>query len=106
MSKAKESNPEEPVLKKEKVVKEASAPIQADVFIYVGPTSKRLTRYASFTNGLPTHLEEHFTACPVLRKLFIPVEEFMQFEQHVTDSSSVEYMLFQKASDYFKGVKE
>lgn len=88
---------------KKETPKKASA--KAGVFIYVGPTSKKLTRYASFTNGLPTHMDEHFKGCPVLSKLFIPVEQFTVFEQQLADSSSVESMLFKKAQDYFEGVK-
>ncbi|BAQ11448.1 hypothetical protein OXB_2978 [Bacillus sp. OxB-1] len=86
------------------VNKKTSAQEKADVFIYVGPTTKQLTRYASFTGGLPVHMKEHFEECPVLKKLFIPTSEFSGFEQRVTDSSSVESMLFNKVKNYFEGV--
>lgn len=91
--------------KNTKVKKDKKAPATAGVFIYVGPTSKKLTRYASFTNGLPIHMDEHMKGCPVLSKLFIPVEKFADFEQQLTDGSSIESMLFKKAQEYFEGVK-
>lgn len=75
------------------------------VLIYVGPTTKQLTRYASFVGGLPTHMDEHFEKCKVLKKLFIDTKDFGEFEQSLSDASSVETMLFNKVQDYFSGVK-
>lgn len=86
-----------------KKVKEASV-AEADVFIYVGPTTKQLTRYASFTGGLPLHMGDHFEKCKVLEKMFIPTSRFVAFEQQLTDSSSMETMLFNKVQDYFNEV--
>ncbi|PIC80541.1 hypothetical protein CSV75_01755 [Sporosarcina sp. P18a] len=83
-------------------VKETSAAVQ-DVSIYVGPTSKLLTRYASFTGGLPTHISEHFEKCKSLQKMFIPTSKFIEFEQSLKDPSSAETMLFNKVRDYFTG---
>lgn len=88
-----------------KAIKEASAEKSADVLIYVGPTVKQLTRYASFVGGKPEHLKEHFEKCKVLEKLFIDPKEFAPFEQQLTDASSVETMLFKKVQDYFSEVK-
>lgn len=75
------------------------------VLIYVGPTTKQLTRYASFVGGLPTHMEEHFEKCKVLKKLFIDTKDFSEFQQSLLDASSVETMLFNKVQEYFSEVK-
>lgn len=83
-------------------IKKASAKENADVLIYVGPTIKQLTRYASFVGGRPEHLKEHFEKCKVLEKLFIAPEKFTEFEQQLTDASSVETMLYNKVQDYFQ----
>ena len=87
------------------VIKGASAKENADVLIYVGPTVKQLTRYASFVGGKPEHLKEHFEKCKVLEKLFIDTKDFAAFEQQLTDASSVETMLYNKVQDYFSEVK-
>lgn len=86
-------------------IKGASAKENADVLIYVGPTVKQLTRYASFVNGKPEHLKGHFEKCKVLEKLFIDTKDFAAFEQQLTDASSVETMLYNKVQDYFSEVK-
>ncbi|MFY0521020.1 hypothetical protein ACOMCU_24825 [Lysinibacillus sp. UGB7] len=86
-------------------IKKASAKESADVLIYVGPTVKQLTRYASFVGGKPAHLKEHFENCKVLEKLFIKTKDFATFEQNLTDANSVEMMLFKKIQDYFSEVK-
>lgn len=75
------------------------------VLIYVGPTTKLLTRYASFVGGLPTHMDEHFEKCKVLKKLFIDTKDFGEFEQSLLDASSVEATLFNKVQEYFSEVK-
>ncbi|MGE7794991.1 hypothetical protein [Lysinibacillus fusiformis] len=83
-------------------IKKASAKTNADVFIYVGPTTKQLTQYATFIGGLPVHMKEHLDKCKVLEKLFIPTKEFESFETQLSDANSVESMLFKKAKDYFQ----
>lgn len=84
------------------VTKEASAETKAGVFIYVGPTTKQLTQYATFIDGLPEHMKEHFEKCKVLKKLFILTKEFESFEKQLSDANSVESMLFKKVKDYFQ----
>lgn len=87
----------------EKVVdetKETPAEVPG-VFIYVGPTTKQLNRYASFTGGLPTHMSEHFENCKALAKMFIPTTGFMEFEKQLADPGSAQTMLFKKVQDYF-----
>lgn len=84
------------------VIKKASAQVNADVFIYVGPTVKQLTRYASFIGGLPEHMKEHFDKCKVLEKLFIHTKDFADFEQQLSDANSVESTLFNKVKEYFQ----
>lgn len=83
-------------------IKKASAQANADVFIYVGPTVKQLTRYASFIGGLPAHMKEHFDKCKVLEKLFIHTKDFAEFEQQLSDANSVESTLFNKVNEYFQ----
>lgn len=75
------------------------------VFIYVGPTTKIITKYASFIGGLPPHLKEHFEKCKILEKLFVPAEEFTEFEKNLADANSVERMLYDKVFEYFSEVK-
>lgn len=84
-------------------IKKASAETNADVLIYVGPTTKQLTQYATFIGGKPDHMKEHFDKCKVLERLFIPTKEFENFEKQLSDTNSVENMLFNKVKDYFKG---
>ncbi|MER2089515.1 MAG: hypothetical protein ABS920_07245 [Sporosarcina sp.] len=75
------------------------------VFIYVGPTTKVVTKYASFIGGLPPHLKEHYEKCKTLEKLFVPAEQFTEFELNVADANSVERMLYDKVYKYFSEVK-
>ncbi|MEA0565532.1 hypothetical protein [Lysinibacillus irui] len=83
-------------------IKKASVETNADVLIYVGPTTKQLTQYATFIGGLPGHMKAHFDKCKVLERLFIPTKEFESFEKQLSDANSVESMLFQKVKDYFQ----
>lgn len=83
-------------------IKKASAQNNADVFIYVGPTVKQLTRYASFIGGVPAHMKEHFEKCKVLEKLFIHTKDFADFEQQLSDANSAENMLFNTVKEYFQ----
>lgn len=83
-------------------IKKASAETNADVLIYVGPTTKQLTQYATFIGGQPGHMKEHFEKCKVLEKLFITTKEFESFEKQLSDTNSVESMLFNKVKDYFQ----
>ncbi|SPT95560.1 Uncharacterised protein [Lysinibacillus capsici] len=83
-------------------IKKASVETNADVLIYVGPTTKQLTQYATFIGGKPDHMKEHFDKCKVLEKLFIPTKEFESFEKQLADGNSVESMLFKKVKEYFQ----
>ena len=75
------------------------------VFIYVGPTTKVITKYSSFIGGLPPHLKEHFEKCKTLEKLFVLAENFTEFELNLADANSVERMLYDKVFEYFSEVK-
>lgn len=91
-------------IEKKVIDKAKETPVEGPgVFIYVGPTTKQLNRYASFTGGLPTHMEEHFEKCKVLKKMFIPTSDFVAFEQRLRDPASIEKLLFNKVLDYFNG---
>ena len=94
----------EVVTAKQSKEKAASNKTEA-VFIYVGPTTKVITKYASFIGGLPPHLKQHFEKCKILEKLFVPAEKFTEFEVNLADANSVERMLYDKAFEYFSEVK-
>lgn len=51
--------------------------------IYIGPTLKgyRLVKYQVFVGGYPTHIDDAFTACQQLKKLFVPVKDLAQAEK-------------------------
>lgn len=93
------------VMAKQTEEKPTASPKPEAVFIYVGPTTKIITKYASFIGGLPPHLKEHFEKCKTLEKLFVPAEQFTEFELNLADANSVERMLYDKVYKYFSEVK-
>lgn len=74
--------------------------------IYVGPTSKHITRYTVYKNGYPLHLKEQMKECKVFKNLFIPLDKLTEFEKNVTQKGTVESIWFQEAQKYFKAVKQ
>lgn len=83
----------------------ASSENEEAVLIYCGPANIYISRYASFTNGLPDHLKEHLEKCPILKALFVDSDGFAEFEQNVQQPGSVESVWFEEANKYFKAVK-
>lgn len=94
--------------KKEKVNSEKNVSEQKKetLFIYVGPTTPFITRYTSSINGYPPHLKEHFDKFPILKKLFVTLDQFIEFEQKVKETGTAENMLFEKTKEYFKAVSK
>lgn len=58
--------------------------------IYVGPTLKgyKLIKYQVFIGGYPTHLDEEFTKCPQLKRLFVPVKDLVQAEKEINTAGT------------------
>lgn len=58
-------------------------PAQDNKLIYIGPnlSGARLLKYQVFIGGYPSHLDAEFDACPNLRKLFVPVADFVAAEK-------------------------
>ncbi|CEG29799.1 hypothetical protein [Bacillus sp. B-jedd] len=74
------------------------------VFIYCGPSSHLISRYSSYKNGYPLHLQEHLEKCPVLKSLFIVPELFLEFEKSLSETGSVESIWFDEVKEYFRKV--
>ena len=80
------------------------SPKEEAVFIYCGPSSHLISRYSSYKNGYPLHLQEHLEKCPVLKSLFIVPELFMEFEKCLSETGSVESIWFEEVKEYFRKV--
>ena len=78
--------------------------LQATRFIYVGPSLSRgrLKKYTVFIGGLPTHLDNEFNQCSVLKKLFVPVAELTAAEKQIMESGSPLNIYYKEAAKAFK----
>lgn len=58
--------------------------------IYLGPTLKgyKLIKYQVFIGGYPTHLDEEFTKCPQLKRLFVSIKNLVQAEKEVNTAGT------------------
>lgn len=66
--------------KKNTVEKTVSGKKEA-VLIYVGPTNTLLTRYTAYRGGYPVHVTDHLKELPLLKKLFVLKQNFIEFEK-------------------------
>jgi len=76
--------------------------------IYVGPNiaSERLNRFAVFKNGLPSHMEDTFTACPAVKKLCVPVSKLSETLDKINKTGTAYHTWYSQVTAYLqKGVK-
>lgn len=78
---------------------------RAEKFIYVGPPTKQLPKYALYEGGLPAAATDHFEKCPALKALFIDPKKLNAFQMKLLDGNSVETMFYKKAEEYLSEVK-
>lgn len=88
---------------KEEVVVEQEKSDHQEVLIYVGPSlpGGLLTKYTTFSNGIPDHLKSHFEKCPAFKKLFIPVSQLPAVESRLNDPTSAESVFYRKTVEHF-----
>jgi hypothetical protein len=106
---SKRRNQEEVVVEQEKqkqqeeVVVEQEKQEQQEALIYVGPSlpGGLLTKYTTFSKGIPDHLKLHFEKCPAFKRLFIPVSQLPAVESRLNDATSAESVFFRKTIEYF-----
>lgn len=71
------------------------------VFIYVGPTTKKISRYTVFKNGYPHHLKQDIEDFPLLKNLFIHPSKLAEFEKNVATKGTIENIHFNEVKKYF-----
>ncbi|MER2126294.1 hypothetical protein [Solibacillus sp.] len=79
--------------------------VKTEKFMYVGPATKLLPKYAIYEGGLPSFLDEHFEKCTALCKVFIDPLKLTEHQIAIADGSSVQAMLYKKVEEYFSEVK-
>jgi hypothetical protein len=74
-----------------------------EALIYVGPSLPGgfLTKYTTFSNGIPDHLKLHFEKCPAFKRLFVPVSQLTAVEGRLNDATSAESVFYRKTVEYF-----
>lgn len=102
-SKEEIKNPTKSSLKKEQESKKTVKETQKQ-YIYCGPKFKSLSPYVVYVNGYPKVAEKHFEKCPTLKKMFVPINEFLKFQKMIRDKRSAEYAMVSIVSKYVKGV--
>lgn len=85
----------------ETVIKKGNVKKKPEKYIYVGPPTKELPKYAIYEGGLPSVAERHIEKCPALKALFIDPKELTNFQLKLADSNSVEFLFYKKAEEYF-----
>ena len=76
--------------------------------IYVGPNiaSERLNRFAVFKNGIPTHMDTVFSACPAIAKLFVPVSKLSETLDKISKTGTAYNTWYSQVTAYLqKGVR-
>lgn len=90
----------------EAAAKKGKVKVKLEKYMYVGPPTRELPKYAIFEGGMPSAAKKHFEKCPALKALFIDPKELTNFQMKLADSNSVESMFYKKADEYFSEVKE
>lgn len=85
-----------------KTAQKAVSKQKETAFIYCGPANKFVPRYTTYKNGLPIHVSEQLKECPIIKQLFVPLEQFCEFEVQVKTNGTVENIWFKEAEKYFK----
>lgn len=88
---------------KEEVVVEQEKSDHQEALIYVGPSlpGGLLTKYTTFSNGIPDHLKTHFEKCSAFKQLFIPVSQLPEVENRLKDTTSAESVFYRQTEQYF-----
>jgi hypothetical protein len=94
---------QETLEQKEEVVVEQEKSDHQEALIYVGPSlpGGLLTKYTTFSNGIPDHLKAHFEKCPAFKQLFIPVSQLLTTENRLKDATSAESVFYRQTEQYF-----
>jgi hypothetical protein len=97
---------EESVVEQEQqgeIVAEQEKSNHQEALIYVGPSLPNglLTKYTTFSNGIPDHLKLHFEKCPAFKRLFIPVSQLPAVESRLNDATSAESVFYRKTVEHF-----
>jgi len=74
--------------------------------IYVGPNIPKegLPRFRVYKGGLPVHLDELFTACPAVKRLFVDVDKLSEVLNLTSQTGSAYHTWYAEATNYVKGV--
>jgi hypothetical protein len=102
-SKGKKKTEEVMIEQEQQEVVEQKESEQQEALIYVGPSlpGGLLTKYTTFSKGIPDHLKLHFEKCPAFKRLFIPVSQLPAVESRFNDATSAESVFFRKTIEYF-----
>lgn len=77
--------------------------------IYVGPSIPGgiLQQYTVYKGGMPVHINGLVDKCPVLKQLFVPVDNMAGFVQAASQKGTRENIFYQQAIDFIKtgGIK-
>jgi hypothetical protein len=73
--------------------------------IYCGPNipGGALQKYTVFKGGLPVHLEDIFERCPVVKNLFVPVQDLARVEQAIATKGTPEQVYYQEVVNILRG---
>jgi len=89
----------------EAAVESGKVKSKPEKYMYVGPPTKTLPKYAIYEGGLPEHAKTHIEACPALKPLFINPSDLTTIQLKLADGNSVEAMFYKKAEEYLSEVK-
>lgn len=85
---------EEVVVKKS--VEEENNKIKGTM-IYCGPTIKGVIKqYASYTNGVPKRIKEYADSNKSVKRLLVPITDFIETKKNIATKGTVENISFNK----------
>jgi hypothetical protein len=81
-----------------------TAAAAVETVIYVGPniSSEQLNRYSVYKNGLPTHMDDVFTACPAIKKLFVTIDKLASVQEKINKTGTSYNMWYNQVVAYLK----
>jgi len=85
-----------------------TAAATVEQLIYVGPniSKERLNKFAIFKNGLPQHMDDVFTACPAIKKLFVSIDKLSDILEKINKTGTAYNAWYSQVTAYIKkGVK-
>jgi hypothetical protein len=75
-----------------------------EALIYCGPNLPRgILNHATVYQGEPAHLYKNFEACPEIRRLLVPVDQFTATMAAINKSGSAESVWLKKVQEYIQG---